>query len=75
MGVDPYSTNTVLQKQLDDVAWASWAGGFTFSVVTFPISGPLGAALTVTNLNTTVEELLREKSPAELEQTDGRECE
>src|SRR5712691_6950126 len=32
MGVDPYSTNTMLQKELDDAAWASWAGGFTFSV-------------------------------------------
>ncbi len=49
MGIDPYTTNTVLQKQLDDVAWASWAGGFTFNVATFPISGPVGAALTVTN--------------------------
>ncbi len=68
MGIDPYTTNTVLQKELDDVAWASWAGGFTFSVATFPISGPIGAALTVTNLNSTVEELLREKSPSELEQ-------
>src|SRR5256884_5014909 len=68
MGIDPYSTNTVLQKQLDDVTWASWAGGFAFSVATFPISGPIGAALTVTNLNSTVEELLREKSPSELEQ-------
>ena len=68
MGVDPYSTNTVLQKELDDVAWASWAGGFTFSVATFPISGPMGAALTVTNLDSTVEQLLREKSPSELEQ-------
>ena len=28
----------------------------------------LGAALTVTNVNSTVEDLLREKSPAELEQ-------
>src|SRR5438876_9894434 len=68
MGIDPYSTNAVLQKQLDDVVWASWAGGFTFSVATFPISGPIGAALTVTNLNSTVEQLLREKSPSELEQ-------
>ena len=68
MGIDPYSTNTVLQKELDDVAWASWAGGFTFSVATFPISGPIGAVLTVTNLNSTVEQLLREKSPSELEQ-------
>src|SRR5437762_383597 len=63
MGIDPYSTNTVLQKELDDVAWASWGGGFTFSVATFPISGPIGAALTVTNLNSTVDQLLREKSP------------
>src|SRR6516165_5624115 len=50
MGIDPYSTNTVLQKELDDVAWASWAGGFAFNVATFPISGPMGAALAVTNL-------------------------
>ena len=71
MGIDLYSTNTVLQKELDDVAWASWAGGFTFSVASAPISGPIGGALTVTNLNSTVEELLREKSPSELEQING----
>src|SRR5262245_15899939 len=68
LGIDPYTTNTVLQKQLDDVAWASWAGGFTFSVATLPVSGVAGAALTVTNLNSTVEDLLREKTPSELEQ-------
>jgi hypothetical protein len=68
MGIDPYSSNPVLQKELDDIAWASWAGGFTFSVATLPISGAAGAALTVTNLNSTVEDLLHEKSPSELEQ-------
>src|SRR5262249_58535733 len=68
MGVDPYTTNTVLQNQLDDVAWASWAGGFSFSVATLPISGAAKAVLTVTNLNSTVEDLLREKSPSELEE-------
>src|SRR5215813_1664826 len=68
MGVDPYTTNTVLQKQLDDVAWASWAGGFSFSVATLPISGTAGAALTVTDVNSTVEDLLHEKTPSELEQ-------
>jgi hypothetical protein len=68
MGIDPYTTNTVLQKQLDDLAWASWAGGFSFSVATLPISGAAGAALTVTNVNSTVEDLLHEKSPSELEQ-------
>jgi len=68
MGIDPYTTNTVLQKQLDDLAWASWAGGFSFSVATLPISGAAGAALTVTGVNSTVEDLLHEKSPSELEQ-------
>jgi hypothetical protein len=68
MGIDPYTTNTVLQKQLDDLAWASWAGGFSFSVATLPISGAAGAALTVTNVNSTVNDLLHEKSPSELEQ-------
>src|SRR5438093_435471 len=30
MGIDPYSTNTVLQKEVDDAAWAPGPGGFTF---------------------------------------------
>src|SRR5215469_8899497 len=68
MGIDPYTTNTVLQKQLDDLALASWAGGFSFSVATLPISGAAGAALTATDVNSTVEDLLHEKSPDELEQ-------
>jgi hypothetical protein len=68
MGIDPYTTNTVLQKQLDDLAWASWAGGFSFSIATLPISGAAGAALTVTGVNSTVEDLLHEKTPDELEQ-------
>ena len=66
MGLDPYSTNSVLQKALDDVAWASWAGGFAFSAVTFPISGPAGAALTATGVSSKIGEMLNEKSPAEL---------
>lgn len=66
MGIDPYSTNQVLQKALDDVAWASWAGGFMFSAATFPISGPAGAALTATGVSSSIGEMLSEKSPAEL---------
>jgi hypothetical protein len=66
MGIDPYSSNTVIQKELDDIAWASWAGGFAFSAVTFPISGPIGAALSVTKLSGGIDKLLREKTPQEL---------
>jgi hypothetical protein len=66
MGIDPYSTNSVLQKQLDDVAWASWAGGFAFSAATFPISGPVGAGLTVTNVSDSLNKVVQEKPPTDL---------
>jgi len=66
MDVDPYSTNTVLQKELDGIAWASWAGGFAFSAATFPISGPAGAALSVNSMSKTIGQLISEKTPAEL---------
>ena len=44
LDVDPYSTNTVLQHELDGIAWASFAGGMTVQFATMPIGGP---ALTV----------------------------
>jgi len=63
LGVDPYSTNTVLQHELDGIAWASFAGGLTFQVAMMPISGP---ALTVTSVTSTFQDVLREKSPTDL---------
>jgi hypothetical protein len=66
MGIDPYCNNPVLEKELDEIAWASWAGGFAFRAVTFPISGPAGAALTATSLTDSADRMLKEKSPADL---------
>ena len=66
LGVDPYSTNEVLQKELDGIAWASFAGGAAFTVATLPISGAAGAALTVTNVSSEFEQMLTEKTPADL---------
>jgi len=63
LGVDPYSTNTVLQKELDGISWASFAGGLTFQVATMPIGGP---ALTVTGVTSTFQDALRDKSPTDL---------
>jgi hypothetical protein len=63
LGVDPYSTNAVLQKELDGISWASFAGGLTFQVATMPIGGPV---LTVTGVTSTFQEVLRDKSPTDL---------
>jgi len=66
LGVDPYSTNAVLQKELDGISWAAFAGGMTFKVATMPIGGGAGAALTVTGMTKTFDDVLREKNPTDL---------
>ena len=66
LGVDPYSTNSVLQHELDGIAWASFAGGATFSIATMPIGGGASAALTVTELSGDIDQILKEKSPTDL---------
>jgi hypothetical protein len=66
LGVDPYSTNTVLQHELDDIAWASFAGGAAFTVATLPVSGAAGTALTVTEVSGDFNDILKEKSPTDL---------
>jgi hypothetical protein len=66
LGVDPYSTNTVLQHELDEIAWASFAGGATFSLATLPVGGGLGTALTVTEVSGDFNDVLKEKSPTDL---------
>jgi hypothetical protein len=66
LGVDPYSTNTALQHELDGIAWASFAGGATFSLATLPLGGGAGTALTLTEVSGDLNDILREKSPTDL---------
>ena len=63
LGVDPYSTNTVLQRELDGIAWASFAGGMTVQLATMPIGGP---ALIVVDVTSSLNDVLKEKSPSDL---------
>jgi hypothetical protein len=39
VGVDPYTTNPVLKKELDDVAWAAFAGGLGVDVLAARVPG------------------------------------
>ena len=47
-GIDPYTGNRLLQKRLEELAWASVAGAVPVSVATSAVSGVAGTALTVT---------------------------
>ncbi len=46
-GVDPYSANPILQKHLNDVAWAGYTGGISTNAALAAVSGGAGIALTV----------------------------
>jgi len=41
LGVDPYTTNPVLDKKLDEVTWSAFAGNFSVDMVTSLIPGGL----------------------------------
>ncbi len=66
LGVDPYTSNPVLQRELEEIAWASFAGNATFTLGTLPIGGGAGVALSVTSTQSKLEDILREKSEAEI---------
>jgi hypothetical protein len=66
LGVDPYSSNPVLQHELNEIARAAFVGGATFSLVTLPVGGAAGIGLTTTGVSNSLEETLREKSPTDL---------
>ena len=63
LDIDPYSTNTVLQHELDGIAWASFAGGMSVQLATMPMGGP---ALTVVDVTSSLNDVLKEKSPTDL---------
>jgi len=66
LGVSPYSTNQELQEQLTNTARAMAGGGFIFNITTGAIGGPVGGALTVVNVNETLQNALINSSPDEL---------
>jgi hypothetical protein len=66
LGVDPYSSNEALQRELNGVSWAAYAGKMTFTLATAPVGGGAGMALTATGVTDTFEQALRDQSPGDL---------
>jgi len=65
-GVDVYSSNTVLQKELNRVGWASAIGGLGVSAALIPFSGPAVLAFKSTRMANAVTETLKEEPPSRL---------
>ncbi len=67
LGVDVYSSNPVLQKELDRVGWAGAAGSLSFSAVLMPLGG-LGYVVSLPRLGQQINEFLRAQPPAKVRQ-------
>jgi hypothetical protein len=66
LGVDPYSSNEALQRELNGISWAAYAGKMTFTLATAPVSGGAGLALSATGITSTFENAIRDQSPGDL---------
>jgi hypothetical protein len=66
MGVDPYCKNEVFQRELSKVAWPAFLGKMTVNLGMAAVSGGIGTALSAANWTATLQDSLREKSPADL---------
>jgi hypothetical protein len=63
LGVDVYSSNQVLQKELNSVGWAAAVGNLTVSAALMPVGGAAGAALTGVRWSNALNDMLT-KEPA-----------
>jgi len=66
LGVDVYSSNFVLQKELNRVGWAGAIGGLSLTAVTFPAQAPVVKVAKSMRFSNQLNEILREEPPSRL---------
>ncbi|MDA0338940.1 MAG: hypothetical protein O2910_03755 [Proteobacteria bacterium] len=68
LGVDVYSQNEMLQRAMNDVAYAGFAGGFIFSKAMggIPIPSMANQALSAVEFTRTTAQFLRDSAPEDL---------
>ena len=64
--VDPYSTNPLLQKRLDEIAWYGYSGKITASVLSAAIPGGVGAFVSAAKTSDWLEGIPVKTPPSEL---------
>jgi len=69
LGVNPYSSNELLQSELDRVAWVAFAGDMTFTAATLPLSGAASAALSSLSAVEITNDIVYTQSPLDLRKT------
>jgi hypothetical protein len=62
-GVDPYSSNPMLQGELEKIGKAAAFGSWTASAAMVPISGPASSVITATSLGKSFNNILKAEPP------------
>ncbi len=65
-GVDVYTTNKVVQDQLDSIAWAGYTGGLTVAGLMSAVPGGAGIATSVTGGSRLMNEVYKTTAPTDL---------
>ncbi|GKT10299.1 hypothetical protein [Desulforhabdus sp. TSK] len=68
LGVDVYSSNTALQKELNSLAWATAIGSLSLSAALAPVGGAAAATVSATRVSQQLNDVLREYPPQRLRQ-------
>ena len=66
LGVDPYSSNETLQKELNGISWAAYGGKMTINLALMPVGGTAGTVITGINISDSAGKTLRDRSPNDL---------
>ncbi len=66
LGVDVYSRNETMQKHLNQIAWAAYAGNLTMSAALAAVPGGAGIAITVSSTSRRMNEVFRTTPPSDL---------
>jgi hypothetical protein len=66
LGVDVYSDNKVLQDRLDDISWAGFAGGLTWTAAMMAVPGGAGIAISVAGSHKLLNDMFRSMPPSDL---------
>ena len=66
LGVDVYSSNSVLQKELNRLGWAGAIGGLSLTAITFPAQAPVVKVAKTMRFSKQLDEILREEPPSRL---------
>jgi hypothetical protein len=67
LGVDVYSSNKVLQEELNSVGWAAAVGNLTVAAALTPVGGGAGAALTGVRWSNAVNDYLKAEPASRLQ--------